>query len=343
MKKLLLVSAVAALSVSSAYAATDVYGRVVADLRYAKKGDVTLDNGSTRIGVKGSTPITANTNALYQLEMKATIDAGSTNVDYRDSYIGLQNDGVGTFLAGRLTTIDDQVNFTNPSDYWNSGFGYGFEYQGEKLDKDGNAVKDKQGNTVMETKQAGAHDAPRANNALAYVSPNFNGFTGMAMYQVDSSGSGSNGSDGGSYGVAGKYEADNFKVGASFIDFKDAKEVVRVSGAVNVSPQIELSGAYQVADYDATKLNANPEKENTLIVAAAYDVPNSPWKAYVEYDGTTDINGFKDQDVSVVSLGGTYDFNKAVSGRVYAGFEDLDLAINSGTSYGIGTGLTYKF
>ncbi len=313
MKKLLLVSAIAALSVTTAQAATDVYGRVVADLRYAEDGDVTLDNGSTRLGVRGSTPITANTDAIYQLEMKATIDGegfkDGNGLEYRDSYIGLKNATAGTVMAGRLTTIDDNVNFTNPSDYWNSGFGY----------------------------KGVAYDAPRANNAIAYVSPNFNGFTGLAMYQLDSSGSGSEGTDGGSYGVAGTYEAGNFKAGASYIDYDGGGDVVRVSAAMGVTPQIKLSGAYQVADYDGDK------NENTLIVAGEYDVPNSPWAAYVEYDGTTNVAGAKDQDVSVVSLGGTYAFNKAVSGRVYAGFEDLDFTGNDGTTYGIGTGLTYKF
>ncbi len=339
MKKLLLVSAVAALSVTTAQAATDVYGRVVADLRYADDGDVTLDNGSTRLGVKGSTPITANTDAIYQLEMKATIDAGSTDVEYRDSYIGLQNATAGTVMAGRLTTIDDNVNFTNPSDYWNSGFGYGVTVTDTvKVPK---LMVDDQGNvqTVVEEveveKEYASHDAPRANNALAYVSPNFNGFTGMAMYQLDSSGSGSDGKDGGSYGVAGKYEAGNFKAGASFIDFKDSKEVIRVSAAMNVTPQIELSGAYQVADYDGSS-----DKENVFIVAGQYDVPNSPWAAYLEYDGTTNLAGFDGADVNVLSLGGTYAFNKAVSGRIYAGFEDPKGGDNT---YGVGTGLTYKF
>ncbi len=311
MKKLLLVSAVAALSVTSAYATTGVYGKVGADLRYAEDGDVTLDNKHTRLGVKGATAITAATNAIYQAELGLDIDAeadGKAKVGMRDTYVGLQNNDLGTLLAGRLTTIDDAVNFTNPSDYWNSGYQASF-------------------------------DAARVNNAIAYASPNFSGFQGLAMYQVDSSDDGGQkgkAGDAGTYGVAGKYEEGNIKAGASYIDLKNGGNVVRASGAVKVVPQVELSGAYQTMDFDKDNL----EKENSYIVAAKYDVPNSPMSAYVEYDKVENKAGIKDADNSIVSLGGNYAFNKAVEGRAYVGFEDPE---GGDSTYGFGTGLTYKF
>ncbi|MBS9779636.1 MAG: porin [Moraxellaceae bacterium] len=316
MKKLLLVSAVAALSVTSAYAATGVYGKVGADLRYSEDGNVSLDNNGTRLGVKGATPVTANTNAIYQAELGLTVDpknGDGTDISIRDTYVGLSNKAAGTVMAGRLTTIDDNVNFTNPSDYWNSGYQASF---------DGN----------------------RVNNAIAYASPNFGGFQGLAMYQVGDSKNGAeckadanpSCTEGGTFGVAGKYETEQFKAGASYIDLKNGGNVVRVSGAVNVVPQVELSAGYQTMDFDTN----GKEKENSYIVAAKYDVPNSPAAAYIEYDGVESAGGTKDNDNSIVSLGGTYDFNKAVSGRAYVGFEDPE---QGDKSYGIGTGLTYKF
>ncbi len=320
MKKLLLVSAVAALSVTSAYADTSVYGKVGADLKYGEDGATTLDNNGTRLGVKGSTPITANTNAIYQAEIGLTLDPISNkdkdgnakfngdNITMRDTYVGLSNNAVGTVMAGRLTTIDDSVNFTNPSDYWNAGYHASF-------------------------------DGERVNNALAYASPNFNGAQFLAMYQVDSGKDGgqynTEKDDGGTFGVAAKYESDAFKLGASYIDAKDTLSAARVSGAVKVIPQVEVSAGYQVTDFD----KKGSEKENSYVVAATYDVPNSPWAAYVQHDGVENKGGAKDADGNVTSVGGTYDFNKAVSGRVYAGFED----VKDDDSYGFGTGLTYKF
>ncbi len=318
MKKLLLVSAVAALSVTSVYAETGVYGKVGADLRYAKDGDVTLDNKHTRLGVSGSSPISANTNAIYQVELGLTLDPLSNtddnddpkfegdNFTMRDTYVGLQNSEVGAVKVGRLTTVDDNVNFTNPSAYWNAGY-------------------------------LGNGGGDRVNNAIAYESPNFSGFQALAVYQVDSADKGGKNGTAGTYGVAGKYDAGNFKVGASYIDKKSSSEAFRVSGAVTAIPQVELSGAYQVTDYNKAQ---NNEKENTFIVAAKYDVPNSPWAGYIEYDGVENMKGAKDADKSVVSLGGDYAFNKALSGRIYAGFEDEK---GKDDTYGFGTGLTYSF
>ncbi len=324
MKKLLLVSAVAALSVTSAYAETGVYGKIGADLKYADDGDVTLDNNGSRLGVKGSTPITANTNAIYQAELGLSIDGDSgADISVRDTYLGLQNNAVGTLKAGKLTAVDDAVKFGNPSDYWNSGFqGFG------EVEIDGDTV------------EVNSFDGGRKKNMLAYASPNFSGFQALAMYQVDSASNGgenkSKAKDGGNiYGVAGKYESDALSAGASYVKVKDFADSVRLGGKFSVTPQVALSAGYQMTDYDRD----GSEKENAYMVAGEYDIPNSPWATYVEYDGAKNILGIDGADKNTLSLGGTYAFNKAVSGRVYAGFEDWD----GGDTYGVGTGLTYKF
>ncbi len=307
MKKLLLVSAVAALSVTSAYAETGVYGKVSADLHYAKDGEVTLDNDSSRIGVKGSTPITANTNAIYQAELGISID-GMTNdkddqtgkkmkgneITYRDTYLGLSNANVGTVLGGRLTAIDDNVNFGGPSDYWGAGLG-----------------------TVG-----------RADNAVAYVSPNFSGVTGMAMYVLDDGEAGQKGENRSglkdAYGVAAQYATDTLKVGGSYIKPKGGDYVANLTGEAKVTKDVTLSAGYRKHEQ---------KDSDEFMVAGEYDIPNSPWATYLQYDN-------KEESKQVVSLGGTYSFNKAVSARVYAGFEDPE---NGDSTYGVGTGLTYKF
>ncbi len=315
MKKLLLATAVAALSVSTAYAATDVYGRVVADLRFEEDGDVTLDNGSTRLGVKGSKAMTPNLDAIYQLEWAVDLDdSGSTNFTSRDTFIGVQGSTFGTLKAGHLTTIDDAVNFTNPSDYWKAGV------------------------------KTGGWDGNRAKNAVAYISPNFNGLTFMGMYKLADTGSGTeDASDVNANGTVGAgviYAQGPLEAGLSYIDFNNysQKNQLRVSGAYSITPQVKLSGLYQVADFEGN----DKEKENAYIVAAEYDVANSPWAAYVQYDGVTSQGGTKDNDMSVVSVGGTYAFAEGLTGRVYAGTTDTK-DNSDADKFGFGTGLTYQF
>ena len=138
MKKLVLATAVAALSVTAAQAAPTVYGKafLTLDLQDGDK-DVTVVNHTTgkstttsedwskdetrsqlnsnasRIGIRGSEPLTANTDVVYQLEYGVDVDANTDQFYSRDTYLGLSNKQYGTLLAGRLTSIDERVDYAN--------------------------------------------------------------------------------------------------------------------------------------------------------------------------------------------------------------------------------------
>ena len=71
MKKLLLATAVAALSVSAAHAAPTVYGKALVTVDYSDFDDESttkLNSTASRIGFKGAEALTANTDLVYQLE-----------------------------------------------------------------------------------------------------------------------------------------------------------------------------------------------------------------------------------------------------------------------------------
>ena len=174
MKKLLLATAIAALSVSAANAAPTVYGKAFLTLdMITGDTDVTYDDGTpngttinydvddrsqlnsnaSRIGLKGSEALTGNTDLLYQLEYGIDVDANSDQFYSRDTYLGLQNAQYGKVIAGRLTAIDDYVNFANVT-------------QGGVLG----------GDNVL-----ASYDAPRLNNSFAYFSPSYNNMQFMAM------------------------------------------------------------------------------------------------------------------------------------------------------------------
>lgn len=298
MKKLILASAVAALSVSAAQAAPTVYGKAGVQLNYMEDGDVTLDSDSTRFGLKGGEAITGNTDLIYKLEFGLEIDeprgdGSDAEFKQRDTYVGLANDQYGTLIGGRLTAIDDEINYTNPSEYADS-FGY--------LSWDGD----------------------RVNNSIAYFTPSYDGLQLMAMYKLTDSDNGKEDEDNdadGSYGLGAKYEGARGAAGITYIGGEDGagfEDNLRVSGAYDLTSDFTISGLYQNIDFG----DDADEDEQFYTVAGEYDIPNSKWDIYGEYDATRDYDGVEGADVDVFSVGGNYSFTSATTGKVFLGYTD---------------------
>lgn len=338
MKKLLLASAIAALSVS-AQAAPQVYGKAFLTVDYNDTTkSTTLNSNASRIGLKGAEALTANTDVVYQLEYRVEVDSadGNTNVlngatyngtnpanptvdttstrvrngrnfESRDTYIGLSNKQYGTLLAGRLSSIDGKVDYANVT----------------------------QGNVIGGDGVQASFDARRLNNAFAYVSPNYSGVTFMAMYQTDGSADANSLANGG-FGVAAQYEPKGapFRAGASYIQATGNK-IARVSGAYDVNPALTVGALYQTHDNGVS----GSKKENVATVSAEYKTA-TPWTAYGQLDFTQNLGGLDVNDQTRLVIGGKYAFNKASTGHVYAGAIDPK---SGKTRYGVGGGLEYKF
>ena len=340
MKKLLLASAIAALSITAAHAAPTVYGKAYLTLDVkdgndaAKAADTEtrtkLNSNASRIGVKGSEALTANTDVVYQLEYRLEVDTSNKpSFTARDTYLGLANKKLGTLVAGRLTAIDDYVNYANVTT--------------------GNPVG---GDSVL-----ASVDGDRANNAFAYFSPEYNGVQLMGMYVLDetnketASREESFGRD--AWGVAAKYEPSNMplKAGVSYLQagkntgnytnraaFDNA---IRVSAAYAFNPAITAAAQYQITDLKQT---ANSKKENALTVSGSYKVAQTPWTAYGQLDFVDNYAGVKDAERQRLVLGGKYGFNKNTTGHVYSGYlKEKATGAKDQNSYGIGAGLEYKF
>ena len=351
MKKLLLASAVAALSITAAQAAPTVYGKAFltldlndGDTDYtnvvtttvngtstvatvngsrSEEGRSKLNSNASRIGLKGSEALTQNTDLVYQLEYGVDVDANDNGKDQfysRDTYLGLSNKQYGTLVAGRLTAIDDYVNYANVT----AGGVLG-------------------GDNVL-----ASFDGPRANNTFAYFSPERNGLQFLAMYAMDEFDNkttsfevdGTNVElDRDVFGVGAKYEPANapYKVGATYIQGGDDLRAVRVSGAYAASPVLTLGGLYQNTDYDEEK------KENAFTVSANYKVAQTPWTTYGQLDFVDNVAGDKDSEKQRVAVGGKYAFNKATTGHVYGAYLKREIAGVDADAYGIGGGIEYKF
>lgn len=371
MKKLLLASAVAALSVSAAHAAPTVYGKafLTVDASNAKdtyksgiiqtKEDINtsgLNSNSSRIGLKGSEALTADIDVVYQLEYGINIDNGDDTVkkvvgvkpkldksgqverddkgqvkyepDFkeekikkdqfyaRDTYLGLAHKQYGTLLAGRLTTIDNNVDFAS----------------------------------VLEANNVGdigpTFSAPRANNAFAYVSPERNGAQFLAMYAFDSDTDEGSLANKDQYGIGATYSTGPINAGASYIAYGKNNHL-RLSGNYAVSPTLTAGALYQISKFD----EVNSKKENTLIVSGEMKTA-TPWTAYGQVALIKNVAGKDDKSMGV-GVGGKYAFNKVATGHLYAGYvnserknpviRDIKYDSSKNTGFGVGAGLEYRF
>ena len=315
MKKLLLATAVAALSVSAAHAAPTVYGKAFLTADYYDFDDESttqLNSTGSRIGFKGAEALTANTDLVYQLEYGIDVDADKgDNFRSRDTYIGLSNKQYGTFVAGRLTTLDDYINYANQA----SGGVLG-------------------GDDVL-----ASFTAPRANNAMAYFSPTYNGLQFMGMYGLDSDQDANSLSDHEQFGAGVKYEPTNqpFRVGATYITAGDALKAARVSGSYDLNKDVTLGALYQNTDVDTN------DNENLITVSGTYKTA-TPWTAYAQADVVSNVAGESDDDAQRYIIGGKYAFNANTTGHVYGAYLNEDLANDESVDgFGIGTGIEYKF
>lgn len=312
MKKLLLASAVAALSITAAQAAPQVYGKAFLTL------DVKDDNGDnknlktelnsvgSRIGIKGGEALSANTDLVYQLEYGVGIDnERSVQFSPRDTYLGLANKQYGTLVAGRISGIDGYVDYANVT----------------------------AGKPVGKANVLASYDADRVNNAVAYFSPERNGLQFMGMYAVNELNAKRE-----SFGIGAKYEPTDapFKVGVSYVQNGEASKAARVSGAYAISPVLTAGALYQNTNYN-TKNN-----ENAFTLSANYKVAQTPFTTYGQLDFVNSVEGDKDTKKQRIAVGGKYAFNKATTGHIYGAYQ-ASKAVKNTNEYGIGAGVEYKF
>ncbi len=358
MKKLVLATAVAALSVTAAQAAPTVYGKAFltldlndgdTDRRYVTT-DRTVANGVTnaitttspterlpsaersqlnsvgsRIGLRGSEPLTDNTDVVYQLEYGIRADANTDQFFSRDTYLGLANKQYGTLLAGRLSAIDGRVDYANVT----------------------------QGGVIGGDNVLASFDSPRANNAFAYVAPTYNDVTVSAMYVMDEN----NDTDTlnrDAFGLAAQYEPTApYRAGVSYIQAGDFK-AARISGAYDLTPATTVGALYQNTDF------GGDDNENAFTLSASHKVAQTPWTAYGQVDLVDNANGYANAERQRLVVGGKYAFNRATTGHIYGAYmknesvyhktetEENTAArtvyeVRDYDGFGIGAGLEYKF
>jgi len=184
MNKKLLAAAVAAAFVASpaAFAESTVYGKMHAsidaiDYEGSNEDNYEVNSRASRLGFKGSEDLGNGLKAIYQIELG--IDINSSGADgqasaasspwgtrTRNTFVGLSGDW-GTFLVGRHDTPAKMAFYAAGND------------------RLGDSVIDLNlGNNLTNSPSTnapiGVFHEYRADDAIAYVSPNFSGFTVVA-------------------------------------------------------------------------------------------------------------------------------------------------------------------
>ena len=335
MKKLLLATAIAALSLSAANAAPTVYGKAFLAADYVNaefdgpagnmydEDTIEINSHSSRIGFKGSEAMTANTDVIYQLEYGTSIDGDSNGFKNRDTFLGVNNKQFGEFRVGKNQSSLDRINNVATADggYWN--------YLGSKASKD---------NMV---------ESGRIDNSMIWTAPKYQGLPLQlsAMYAADED---DNSGDG--FGVAAMFDqGTGFTAGVAYDkdlnlgnNYVATGDIIRGTATVDLSKfaavPVTLGALYQVADIDNTD-----KKEKGFVVSAAMGLQNfaKPATVYAQYNNTSNLRGLDGIDTDQIVVGGKYFYQPNMIMHAYAGQNDNDL--NDKETLAIGTGLEYKF
>ena len=329
MKKLLLATAIAALSVSAANAAPTLYGKAFLAADYVNaefdgpagnmydEDTVEINSHASRIGLKGSEAMTANTDVIYQLEYGTRIDGDKDGFTNRDTFLGVVNKQFGEFRVGKnqssLARIDNVVV--------NQGY---FDNLGTTKNE----------NEVVEALNMA--DSNRIPSSIIWTAPKYDGLPLeiSAMYSSDDV----NGNDNAGFGVAALFDqGTGFTAGLAYDkDQNIVGDIIRGTATVDLgkymAAPITLGALYQVADYDF----AGSEKEKGLVVSAQMGLNNfaRPASIYTQYNNTTNLNGFDNADSDQIVVGGKYFFKDNIIAHAYAGMNKAD---NVGYTYNTGT------
>ena len=329
MKKSLVAAAIAAVVIApAANAGVVLYGKIHASIDYidnsfhASAGDESISgsqgawyvaNRASRIGFKGTEDLGNGLSLIWKAETTYNLSEGGDGWGGgRNAYIGLTGDW-GTFLygrhdtpmkisTGRLDLFSDQIGDYNYSaDPQNALLGPGF------------------------------HDV-RADNAIAYISPNWNGFTfAGAIVPGENSIYGDGLAD--LYSVAAMYSINGLYLAAAYedlstdtglgIDLDDKKWRIGAGYTINA---FTVNFVYE--DRDMSIVGAPEDVSlpaNIWQVSGAYDFGNNRIKAaYGKYDGGLTHEGDEILSMDRTSWAIGWDHKLSKRTTAYAAYASAD-------------------
>jgi len=367
MKKSLIALAVAGVVSAPAFAATgnvDVYGavRMSVDMNSDDRADrdnTTITDRASRFGLKGSEDLGGGLKAIWQIEQGLNATNGPLdNTDNRavTAITGITASGVtGTAVINRDTAFGG-AGLRNTFVGLSGGFGtviIGRHDTPYKLagsaDLFGDTAADAQGNFGNNIIGRNGFDK-RISGTIAYVSPDFSGFSFAAAIVPGEQTGAANQSDGISdaYSLMGAY-----KNGPMALTVAYEQHEGTMTGSTRDLDAWKINGSYTMGDL---KFGATYEKSDDVLndsgavgeeadvawlVSAAYTMGPMTFKAqYGDYNQKeTVVIGTGDMDVWTVGL----DYNLSKRTNAYVLFTDRDnQAVNRDTSV-FSIGMNHSF
>ncbi|MFC3901566.1 Outer membrane protein (porin) [Acinetobacter marinus] len=314
MKKLLLATAVATLSLSTVHAAPTLYGKLNVTLDQVSNADFSddkvteLNSNASRIGIKGEEALTDTISAVYLAEWGVSTDgAGSdTDLSARNRFLGVKFANVGTVKAGKFDS------------YFKTAAGSAQDIFGDHTRLDFTDV------LVGED---------RLNNVIGFESdPKMLGgvqFNIMAQQGEGDEDDASNSRDGfgDSISTSVSYESDiglalalagNFDVQSKWAGLDSDKlytDAYRLTGSYDFSKigadGLVLGGLFQHAEPSDDLDGAESLEEQAFGITLAYSIPSTAWTVKGEYIAAeTSADGWDDREIDRYGLGVDYKLNK---------------------------------
>lgn len=173
---------------------------------------------SSYLGFKGAEDLGNGLKAVFQLEMQIDPAAAAAISANRDSFAGISS-GFGTIVAGNLTGPTRALGNAVDVNSGATGIGANSGLLGKlgnnltNLTVDGNGMPGVTASARSQT-QNSVFDT-RFKNAIAYVSPNFSGFSGVAAYVANES-KNNGGANGGNVATDNRINTYGYDLGVNY-------------------------------------------------------------------------------------------------------------------------------
>ena len=309
MNKKLIAAAIAAVVAAPAAVAADttLYGKLHIAIQSNDLGandNYTVNNRTSRIGIKGSEDLGDGLKAIFKLEMayNMTDNGGGNPFGGRNSYIGLSG-GWGTFLAGRHDTPAKVAWYA--------------------------AGNDVIGDSIVDFNRIGFTER-RLDNAIAYISPNMSGFTVAAAVVPGEGTTGTNNDINNAYSLGAIYAGGGLKAGIGY----EVADKEYLGGTASDEKMLQVSASYTFGDFmiggsyqDVSDKAGTSGRDQTVwgLVAKASFGNNYVMANY----GDNDDNGIT-TDGTTWGLGVGHKFSKRT--QVYAAYDNRDNGTAADTS-----------
>jgi predicted porin len=210
----------AAAAISPVFAATDnhvtLYGIIAMGVEYTTTGEqwaTKMQSYNSRIGFKGADKLNEKTSVFWMIESQVDTAKGEGQWGWRETWLGIQHDDLGTLRLGHGKTMFDFMvggefdmfwGYSTPMNLMNNAFG------------------------------------PRFNNTIAYDSPNWNGFTFNLSYGINGDrDQDEHAPNGDKYALTAKYKHQYFSLHAGY---EQENGVDAISTMITGTDGIDLPG-----------------------------------------------------------------------------------------------------